>query len=451
LTGSAPVDAPTRDEQLEEGRPDPLVSIRQLNPKVPEAVARVIERALAVKRKFRFDSASVMRQALASAASEASLDGGAVPQVGALGASLDERDALKYAPPTAAPVHGLKTGVDGARGTRDAGQTNAESSGREQAAPPSWGTGVPYEPQPRSAGPVRRKSPILLIVLGVVAVAVVVATLLVMRNIRRNRRLARMSNTEATPSSGAAATTRLGGPAYSENLNGVPLDMVLVLGGTFEMGAAGDEGPYERPRHRVTVPNFYMGRYEVTQAQWRAVMGTQPFGFKGDGLPAERISWDDAVEFCQKLSAMTGLEYRLPTEAEWEYACRARTTTAFAYGDSLGSKQANFNGDYPYGTAARDDFLQRTTPVGYFKPNGFGLFDMHGNVTEWTADTFHVNYEGAPADGSAWVEGGDAQYKVQRGGSWQSAGERLRCAAREFATPETSTDSFGFRVVLVAP
>jgi len=227
--------------------------------------------------------------------------------------------------------------------------------------------------------------------------------------------------------------------------------MVLIHGGTFLMGLPrhGQAIYYETPQHHVTVPGFYMGKYEVTQAQWRAVMGTEPFGFKGDDLPAESISWDDAVTFCRRLSEMTGLEYRLPSEAEWEYACRAHKNTAFDSGDSIGSRQANFNGGYPYGTAPPSDYLQRTTPVGFYSANGFGLFDMHGNVEEWVADTFHVDYEGAPVDGSAWVGGGDEKYRMQRGGSWKSAGERLRRGAREFATPETSTDSAGFRVVLV--
>jgi eukaryotic-like serine/threonine-protein kinase len=446
LTNVAPVNAPLRDEQLEYEKPDPLPPISQLNPKVPPGVAEVIHRAMAIKRRNRYESAAEMRRALAGAADEALRDGGGAVQQ--IGAALDERDAFRYATPTVAPVHGLKTGVDDARGTREREQPGAGDF--SPAAPPSWGAGVSHASPPRGVGPVRRRSPVLLLILCVVAVAVVVATLLVVRNVRRNRRLARMSSPEATPPSGAAPTARLGGPAYSENLNGVRLDMVLVLGGTFEMGTDSDEGQYERPRHSVTVPTFYMGKYEVTQAQWRAVMGTQPFGFQGDDLPAERVGWEDAVKFCRRLSEMTGLKYRLPSEAEWEYACRARTTTAFAYGDSLGSAKANFNGRYPYGMAPPDDFRQRTTPVGYFKPNGFGLFDMHGNVAEWTADTFHVNYEGAPADGSAWVEGGDAKYRMQRGGSWQSGGERLRCAAREFSEPETINDSIGFRVMLVA-
>ncbi len=425
LTYATPVNASLRDEQLEYERPDPLAPIGQLNPKVPPVVAEVIHRALAIKRKNRFASAAEMRRALADAAGEALRDDGGQAQREA--ESPGEPDSMNYAPPTVAPVYGLQTNpTDG----RDA-----------------WEPRQPVLQQ--SAGPVRRKSPLLFVLIGVGALAVIVAALFMARNISRDQRAAGTSSPAATPPSGSAPTTRLGAPSYSENLKGVPLDMLLILGGNFEMGTNTDEGQYERPQHSVTVPNFYIGKYEVTQAQWRAVMGTEPFGFKGDDLPAESISWDDAVTFCRRLSEMTGLEYRLPSEAEWEYACRAHKNTPFDFGNSIGSNQANFNGGYPYGMAPPSDYLQRTTPVGFYTANGFGLFDMHGNVEEWVADTFHVDYEGAPADGSAWVGGGDEKYRMQRGGSWKSAGERLRCGAREFATPETSTDSAGFRVVLV--
>ncbi|HYG79145.1 MAG TPA: bifunctional serine/threonine-protein kinase/formylglycine-generating enzyme family protein [Pyrinomonadaceae bacterium] len=443
LTNVVPASAPVRDEELEHERPDPLTPIRRLNPKVPPGVAEVIHRAMAIRRKNRFESAAEMRRALADAAAETLRDdGGEAQQVGAQGATPAER--MNYAPPTVPPAYGLKTDPADGRGTREPQQPGVGEFGQKHPAP-----AAAEFPRPR-VGPVRRKSLLLFVVIGVAALAVVITAILLARNARQSRSAAGVGGEEAVQPVGAAPTSRLGAPSYTENLNGVPLEMVLILGGTFEMGTNSDEGQYERPKHTVTVPTFYLGKYEVTQAQWRAVMGTEPSGFKGGDLPAERVSWEDAVEFCQRLSAMTGLEYRLPTEAEWEYACRARTTTAFAHGDSIGSAQANFNGGYPYGTAQSDDFFERTTPVGFYSPNGFGLFDMHGNVEEWVADTFHVSYEGAPADGSAWVGGGDTKYRMQRGGSWKSAGERLRCAAREFATPETATDSAGFRVALAA-
>ncbi len=164
----------------------------------------------------------------------------------------------------------------------------------------------------------------------------------------------------------------------------------------------------------------------------------------------ENVSWNDAVEFCRKLSQMTGREYRLPTEAEWEYACRAGTTTPFAFGAGLSSEQANFDGNYPSGGAPKGVYRQQTTRVGSFQPNGFGLYDMHGNAWEWCEDVYHVNYNGAPTDGSAWLNGGESNRRVLRGGSWYSYADFLRSALRVRYAPSNRYDAFGFRVVAVA-
>lgn len=231
------------------------------------------------------------------------------------------------------------------------------------------------------------------------------------------------------------------------------IEMVLVPAGTFMMGSPDELGDdEERPQHRVTVQSFYMGKYEVTQAQYRAVMGTNPSHFKGDNLPVENVSWNDAKEFCRKLSQMTGKEYRLPSEAEWEYACRAGTATAFAFGDSISSKQANFDGyNGPYGGAAKGVNRRKTTQVGSFQPNGWGLYDMHGNVGEWVEDVSHENYNGAPADGSAWLSGGNSSNRVARGGSWAHFANSILSATRY--TPWDTNfryDGLGFRVALSA-
>jgi formylglycine-generating enzyme required for sulfatase activity len=226
--------------------------------------------------------------------------------------------------------------------------------------------------------------------------------------------------------------------------------MVEISAGSFCMGSLDGVGnDDEHPQHRVTTRSFYIGKYEVTQAQYRAVMGTNPSGFKGDNLPVEQISWNDAQEFCRKLSQMSGREYRLPSEAEWEYACRGGTTTAFAFGDSLSSEQANFEGDAPYGGAAKGVWLEKTTPVGSFQPNAFGLYDMHGNVEEWCEDWHHDNYNGAPTDGSARRSGGRG-YRVLRGGSYLSPGRGLRSAYPSSSVPSAHIDSVGFRVVAVS-
>lgn len=212
-----------------------------------------------------------------------------------------------------------------------------------------------------------------------------------------------------------------------------------------EAGRNSNEGP----QHRVNVRSFYMGKYEVTQAQYRAVMGTNPSKYKGDNLPVDNVSWNNAVEFCRRLSRITGREYRLPSEAEWEYACRAGTTTPFAFGPGLGSDKANFDGDEPYGGAARGPDREKLTPVGSFQPNAWGLYDMHGNVREWCQDLDHDSYNGAPTDGSAWGNGGE-QPRVTRDGSWYSSAANLRSASRFGLAPYLGQIGLGFRVAASA-
>ena len=202
--------------------------------------------------------------------------------------------------------------------------------------------------------------------------------------------------------------------------------MIRIPGGNFIMGAPKtEEGSRdsERPRHQVTVSTFFMGKYPVTQAQWRAVaslpevnreLQAKPSFFEGENRPVECVSWLDAVEFCQRLSVHTNKNYRLPSEAEWEYACRAGTTTSFHFGEIITSDLAN------YGDACANRYSE-TTDVGYFGvANAFGLYDMHGNVCEWCADHWHTNYQGAPTDGSAWIDSydNDNRSRVLRGGSW---------------------------------
>ncbi len=216
------------------------------------------------------------------------------------------------------------------------------------------------------------------------------------------------------------------------------IEMVPVPEGSFLMGSPKNEEWHsddEGPQHRVTVPSFYIGKYEVTQAQWRAVMGANPSRFKGDNLPVERVSWDDAKEFCRRLSQMTGEEYRLPTEAEWEYACRARTTGPVAGDlDAMGWIGSNSN--------------SRTHPVGRKQPNAFGLYDMHGNVREWCEDDWHDSYENAPSDGSAWVEKPSrGLYRVFRGGSWHQGLPNSRSASRTVRVePGFRDGQVGFRL-----
>jgi hypothetical protein len=210
-----------------------------------------------------------------------------------------------------------------------------------------------------------------------------------------------------------------------------------------------------------------MGRYPVTQAQWRAVamlpvvrqvLPLDPAEFKGADRPVEQVSWEEAQEFCDRLSRYTGRTYRLPTEAEWEYACRAGTTTPFSFGATIGPQVANYNGLYSYGATPSGLDRQKTLPVGQFPPNPFGLCDMHGNVWEWCLDVAHDSYEGAPEQAIAWLSPPDPRtaltedrpLRIRRGGSWRTASENCRAAARDSSYQDYRFHSYGFRVVCEA-
>jgi hypothetical protein len=227
--------------------------------------------------------------------------------------------------------------------------------------------------------------------------------------------------------------------------NGVILEMVAIPGGTFLMGSPQGEGyDWEKPQHQVTVPPFYMGKYPVTQAQWEKVadlpkvkidLNPKPSRFQGANLPVECVSWFDAVEFCARISRGTGRTYRLPSEAEWEYACRANTTTPYYFGNTITTDLVNHYGKY-----------KQTTDVGNFPQNAFGLYDMHGNVWEWCEDCWHENYINAPNNGSAWVS--DENLRIMRGGSWILYPRRCRSAYRLNVSPSYSYKDFGFRLVV---
>ncbi|NMG60697.1 formylglycine-generating enzyme family protein, partial [Geitlerinema sp. P-1104] len=242
------------------------------------------------------------------------------------------------------------------------------------------------------------------------------------------------------------------------------LEMVQIPGGTFLMGAVeGEEEASDRefPQHLVTIPEFHLGKYPITQAQWRAVatglpriehdLEPNPSEFQGDTHPVERVSWYEAVEFCHRLSQATGRDYQLPSEAEWEYACRAGTTTPFSFGNIIATDVANYDGNYTYGQSLKGDYRKQTTPVGSFPANSFGLYDMHGNVREWCLDLWHDNYEGAPTNRSPWinedlVDKGIEKYRLLRGGSWYYIPWFCRSAARFRVTPGHRNNYIGFRV-----
>jgi uncharacterized protein (TIGR02996 family) len=260
-------------------------------------------------------------------------------------------------------------------------------------------------------------------------------------------------------------------PAVPEVINAVGMRLALVPAGSFWMGSSAEEpGRHEDegPRHRVRLSRaFYLGVYPVTQEQYGRVLGTNPSSFRAGGegetsvrgldtsaFPVENVSWHDAVLFCQLLSVLpqereAGRVYRLPSEAEWEYACRAGTTTLFHFGNSLTSDQANIDGNLPEGKASRGVYLARTSAAGSYPGNAFGLCDMHGNVWEWCADWFDENYyPHSPETDPAGPPGGTM--RSLRGGAWYYPARICRSAYRYRYDPHARHKDFGFRVALDA-
>jgi len=219
--------------------------------------------------------------------------------------------------------------------------------------------------------------------------------------------------------------------------------MVTIPEGSFLMG--GDAYDDEKPVHRVTIKSFAMGKYPVTQREWKAIMGDNPSHFKdsGDDAPVENVSWDDVQQYIRKLNAKTGQRYRLPSEAEWEYAARAGSQGKWCFGDDE-TKLVQYAW---YGKSGDTG----TLPVGQKLPNAFGLHDMHGNVWEWVQDVWHDNYEGAPKDGSAWVADGERTSRMLRGGSWCDDPGIMRSAFHIWYNPDNRNGLLGFRLARTAP
>ena len=396
LTGHEPPTAVVRASETISHRPDPLHLAHELNPQIPAAVSEVLQRAAALDPDSRPATAAEMREALRRASQ-----------------------------PEPAP---------------NPAQPPGESSEPTTVDPPS-APSTPPDIAPRRR---RWKYAAAGVVL---ALAIGLATLL-SRNSSTPANAsfeAKPLNLAPTPTSTVAESPPL--PAslpgswlpFTEDLgNGVTLEMLAIYGGgTFEMGS--DEQANERPKHRVKVATtFAIGKYEVTQAQWKAVMGNNPSSNKSEeGFPVVNVSWNDAQEFCRTLSEKTGKIYRLPTEAEWEYACRAGSTSKFSFGDD-DSKLPEYAWSLGRGHT-------QMHPVGQLKSNAFGLYDMHGSVWEWCQDVWHNDYNGAPTDSSAAWGGGD-QSRVMRGGSWLDGGLYCRSAARLFKAPDKFAINVGFRV-----
>ena len=242
------------------------------------------------------------------------------------------------------------------------------------------------------------------------------------------------------------------------------LRMMQIPAGTFLMRSPeSEEGRLESesPQHQVSVPSFFISKYPVTQAQWRIVskmpqvklkLELNPSKFKGDNRPVEQVSWHEAIEFCARLTKNTNRQYRLPTEAEWEYACRAGTLTPFHFGETISPELANYDAREAYGDKVTEKYRGETTPVEHFKiANAWGLCDMHGNVFEWCQDHWHNNYKGAYEDGSAWLTNSRKSGRVCRGGSWISDPRDCRSACRNDFNPDDRYYNLGFRVSCSAP
>jgi formylglycine-generating enzyme required for sulfatase activity len=206
------------------------------------------------------------------------------------------------------------------------------------------------------------------------------------------------------------------------------MEMIYVAPGEFMMGSEDGEDD-EKPVHKVTLTKgYWLGKYEVTQRQWESVMGENPSYFKGEDLPVDTVSWDDCRRFVAKLNARFSCDARLPTEREWEYACRASTKTPYSWGPALNGDKANCDGTFPVGTPEKGPYLQKTVPVGSYAPNPWGLYCMHGNVREWCADTY------------------DSTRRVLRGGSWYQSPANCRSASRDGSDPASRYSNFGFRL-----
>lgn len=227
--------------------------------------------------------------------------------------------------------------------------------------------------------------------------------------------------------------------------SGIRLDMLIIPAGMFQMGSPPPHGNIdEGPQHFVTIRSFMIGKFLITQGQWKAIMGKPPpCRFKREDLPVERVSWEDAQKFCQRLSKQTGRNYQLPSESQWEYTCRAGTNTPFSFGETLITDIANFNGEHRFSHEPRGIYRHLTTAGGMFPPNTFGLYDMHGNLWEWCADNWLDDYSSSPRGDSAYQ---NHNHRVARGGSWHEPARLCRSAARIQFLQSDADEFIGFRI-----
>jgi formylglycine-generating enzyme required for sulfatase activity/tRNA A-37 threonylcarbamoyl transferase component Bud32 len=430
---------------------DPLAPLHSLNSAVSPQVSEVLMSALALHAEDRPESALAMRTALRGAAFDDLL---------ALADGFDSRENSHPAPaagpavaPAAEPVSSFAAAAsDVATGELPTVVLPQSYSTAEPATPaepvapselPTLVGSLPQMAQQASAPPtLPAPRP---------------------RNTKPPSTVSLVYETVTLDAAGRGDRTKLRGKQYFESAGeGASIAMVAVPAGAFTLGSPEDEDgrdESEGPALRVEVERLFVSRSPITQAQWRAVatalprvridLPADPSRFKGDDRPVETVSWLEAREFCERLSENAGREYRLPSEAEWEYACRAGTETPFAFGDSLTIEVANVDGSFAYGDVAAADGRTESTPVeSCGVANRFGLYDVHGNVWEWTEDRWHETLDGAPSDGSAWLEGGEPTVRVVRGGSWRSIPHDARSAKRFSYLEAGRRDDVSFRIVM---
>ena len=492
VTGVLPPDSMTRAQRVMNGLPDPLRAAHEVNDAVTPAVGGILLGAMAIKRDHRPASASVMQEALRAAkqgSRSAAHAGAHEPASATMMMPTIITPPSDPRPPSTSGAAVANTNppapAQDSRPPSTPGTAAAPAANITVPASAALASEAQGQPGLAAATP-RPRSWLRPLVLAATVVVVAGVVLAGARQIFKAQETASpQSGSIQNPPPVAVQTTSLPeatfkfetaklspngsmeekrmafGKFYEEDLgSGTRLDMVSIPAGKYLMGTPDSDREYpdEQPQHEVSVPEFYLGEYEVTQAQWRAVaklpkvrldLNADPSEFKGDDLPVESISWNEANEFCARVSQKAHRMYRLPSEAEWEYAARAGTRTAFAFGDSVTTALANFDGSAPFKSVPRGISRAKTIPVGSLKfANAFGLYDMHGNVWEWCFAKYHDSYKDAPTDGSSWAGGGDVVRRVVRGGSWSNLGVDCRSANRYSYAQDGRHNDIGLRIAM---
>jgi formylglycine-generating enzyme required for sulfatase activity len=454
LCGRVPFNSPVSTAVVVQHVNQPPQSLRTINTGISPQVEAVVFHALEKRRAARPPTAGALAQELTAAVHSTS-------------AAASHATWPQMSGPLQPPAHNTEETVMWS-GARTPASNEMPATLHLPAAQPSGPTAAARSTVPSGSLSVTRPNQRLLMKIGAVLFGCILfgtVVAIIMWSLTRQRR--QKPNQEPIGTTNLQQTTM---PATFKNKIG--MQFLLMPAGAFLMGSSevdvevafadaertnsGAKREWfnsETPQHRVTIKRaFYIGKFEVTQSQWRAlIVGNDPSRFRDcASCPVEQVSWYDAQEFIKKLNEMSdGYMYSLPSEAQWEYACRAGTTMAFAFGDSLSSSQGNFNGKHPYGSAPEGAWVKKTTPVGSYQPNAWGLCDMHGNVYEWVEDIWADSYNGLSVDGSANANGGDPRYRVLRGGSWTNHAKYCRSAYRNRVAPDYRSLDSGFRVVAV--